>query len=110
MTEDNSPQNPWRDRLSALRNVPPVLRILWASSSRAVSWGVLLRLIVACLPFGIAKVAQYIINGIAAVLRHEALPAHFWHWVIAEVVLNIMLGLMMRAVDYTDSLLANSYT
>jgi ATP-binding cassette subfamily B protein len=87
-----------------------VLRILWESSSRAVSWGVLLRLIAASLPFGIAKVAQYIINGIAAVLRHEALPTHFWHWVIAEVVLNILLGLMMRAVDYTDSLLANSYT
>jgi ATP-binding cassette, subfamily B, bacterial len=87
-----------------------VLRILWESSSRAVSWGVLLRLVVASLPFGIAKVAQYIINGIAAVLRHEALPTHFWHWVIAEVVLNILLGLMMRAVDYTDSILANSYT
>jgi ATP-binding cassette subfamily B protein len=110
MTQSSTPSNPWRDRLSALRNVPPVLRILWESSSRAVSWGVLLRLVVASLPFGIAKVAQYIINGIAAVLRHEALPTHFWHWVIAEVVLNTLLGLMMRAVDYTDSLLANSYT
>jgi ATP-binding cassette subfamily B protein len=110
MTEGFSPQNPWRERLSALRNVPPVLHILWKSSGVAVTWGILLRLIVAALPFGIAKVAQYIINGIAAVLRGQALPVHFWNLVVAEVVLNVMMGLMMRAVDYTDSLLANSYT
>jgi ATP-binding cassette subfamily B protein len=110
MTQSPSAQNPWRDRLSALRNVPPVLHILWESSGVAVSWGIALRLVVASLPFGIAKVAQYIINGIAAVLRGRGLPAHFWHWVVAEVVLNIVLGLMMRAIDYSDSLLANSYT
>jgi ATP-binding cassette subfamily B protein len=110
MTEDSSSQNPWRDRLSALRNVSPVLRILWESSRIAVAWGVLLRLVVACLPFAIAKVAQYIVNGIAAVLRGNALPIHFWHLVIAEVALNIMMGLMMRGIDYSDALLANSYT
>lgn len=110
MTEALGPQNPWRDRLRALRNVPPVLRILWESSRSAVTWGIFLRLFVATLPFGIAKIAQYIVNGIAAVLRGQALPAHFWHYVAAEVVLNVTLGLMMRAVDYTDSLLANSYT
>jgi ATP-binding cassette subfamily B protein len=110
MSDDARAQSPWRERLSALKNVGPVLRILWESSKVAVSWGVVLRLIVACLPFGIAKVAQYIINGIAAVLRGQTLPEHFWQLVGAEVVLNIALGLMMRAVDYTDSLLANSYT
>ena len=36
---------PWRDRLSALRNVPPVLRILWESSGTAVTWGIALRLL-----------------------------------------------------------------
>lgn len=110
MTETVGPQHPWRDRLSALRNVPPVLRILWESSRAAVSWGIALRLFAATLPFGIAKVAQYIVNGIAAVLRGQALPQHFWHYVAAEVALNVGLGLMLRAVDYTDSLLANSYT
>lgn len=110
MTEGVDPQNPWRERLSALKNVPPVLRILWESSRAAVSWGIGLRLFVAALPFGVAKVAQYIVNGIAAALRGQPLPPHFWQLVAAEVVLNVALGLMMRAVDYSDSLLANSYT
>lgn len=90
--------------------MPPVLHILWESSKGAVSWGILLRLVVASLPFLIAKVAQYIINGIADVLRGRPLSPHFWQLVGIEVGLNVGLGLITRAVDYTDSLLANSYT
>ena len=62
-------ESPWRDRLRALRNMPPVLRILWESGPMVVSWGVGLRVIVAVLPFAVAKVAQYIITDIAGVLR-----------------------------------------
>ena len=90
--------------------MPPVLRILWESGRAVVSWGIALRVVVAVLPFGVAKVAQYIITDIAAVLRHTPLPANFWKLVAAEVVLNVMLGLMTRAIDYSDSLLSNRYT
>ncbi|MBV8674268.1 MAG: ABC transporter ATP-binding protein, partial [Acidobacteriaceae bacterium] len=72
MKESNAPANegsPWLDRLRALRNLPHVLRILWDSGPGVVSWGLALRVLVAVLPFGIAKVAQYIINDIAQVLR-----------------------------------------
>ena len=62
-------ESPWRERLRALRNMPPVLRILWESGPIVVSWGVGLRVIVAVLPFAVAKVAQYIITDIAVVLR-----------------------------------------
>jgi ATP-binding cassette subfamily B protein len=102
--------SPWRDRIRALRNLPPVLKILWESGPAVVSWGLALRLVVATLPFAVAKVAQYIINGIAAVLRGGRLPGHFWVLVGSEVGLNIVLGLITRAIDYSDSLLANRYT
>ncbi len=115
-------ENPWLDRLRALKNLPPVLRILWESSRTAVSWGLVLRVVAATMPFAIAKVAQYIVNGIAGVLRGGQLSAQtvdmlgrrmaidFWHLVAAEVVLNVGLGLITRGIDYTDALLANSYT
>jgi ATP-binding cassette subfamily B protein len=103
-------ESPWRERLSALRNMPPVLRILWESGRAVVSWGIGLRVIVAVLPFGVAKVAQYIITDIAAVLRGSPLPANFWKIVATEVALNVLLGLMTRAIDYSDSLLSNRYT
>jgi ATP-binding cassette subfamily B protein len=75
-----------------------------------VSWGVGLRVIVAVLPFGVAKVAQYIINGIADVLRGRSLPSTFWTLVATEVALNVLMGLLTRAIDYSDSLLSNRYT
>ena len=105
-----SSESPWLERLRALKNLPPVLGILWQSSRTAVTWGILLRLVVASLPFGVAKVAQYILQDIAGALNGHALPGNFWHLVAAEVVLNVFLGLVTRAIDYSDSLLANSYT
>jgi ATP-binding cassette subfamily B protein len=103
-------ESPWRERLRALRNMPAVLRILWESGPGVVSWGLVLRVIVAVVPFAIAKVAQYIINDIAGVLRGTALPPNFWALVGTEVGLNIFLGLLTRGIDYSDSLLANRYT
>lgn len=102
--------SPWRERLSALKNMPPVLGILWESGPAVVAWGLALRLLVATLPFAIAKVAQYIITDIAGHLRSEPLPHRFWSLVVAEVLLNVFLGLLTRAIDYSDSLLANRYT
>src|SRR5277367_5743987 len=103
-------ESPWLDRLRALRNMPPVLRILWESGPSVVSWGLGLRIIVAVLPFGVAKVAQYIVTDIAGVLRGHPLPSRFWTLVATEVVLNVLLGLLTRAIDYSDSLLSNRYT
>lgn len=109
-TETAVPGNPWRDRLRALRNIPPVLGILWESGRAVVTWGIVLRVVLAVVPFAAAKVAQYIINGIAGVLRGGGLAPHFWQWVIAEVALNVLAGLLTRAIDYSDALLANRYT
>ena len=105
-----SSESPWLERLRALKNLPPVLGILWQSSRTAVTWGILLRLVAATLPYGVAKVAASIVQDIVQVIRGQALPANFWHLVEAEVALNVFLGLVTRAIDYSDSLLANSYT
>ena len=61
-------------------------------------------------PSAVAKVGQYIINGIAGVLRGGTLPSNFWELVAAEVTLNVLFGLITRGIDYSDSLLANRYT
>jgi ATP-binding cassette subfamily B protein len=103
-------ESPWRDRLTALRNLPPVLRILWDSGPAVVTWGLILRLIVALLPLAIAKVAALIVQDIGDVLRGRPLPHNFWMLVGTEVGLNVVFGLITHAIDYSDSLLANRYT
>ena len=100
----------WGDRIRALRNVPAVLRILWESGPSVVTWGLVLRIFVAAMPWSIGWVASRIINGVDAVLHHQALPSHYWQIVAAEVALALLFSALMRAVDYTDSLLADRYT
>ncbi len=90
--------------------MPPVLLILWESGPSVVVGGLVLRVLVAVMPFAIAKVAQYIITDIAAVLRGASLATNFWTLVASEVALNVCFGLLTRAIDYSDSLLANRYT
>lgn len=104
------PESPWRERVRALKNVPPVLGILWESGPAVVLWGLGLRVVLAVAPYAIAKVAAYIIQDIAEVLSGRSLAHNFWDLVAAEVLLNVGLGLLTRAVDYSDALLANRYT
>lgn len=103
-------QSPWLERLRALRNVPPVLHILWASGPWVVTWGLILRVLVSLLPFAIAKVAAFILNDITNALHGQKLAGNFWMLVGTEIGLNVGVGLLMRAIDYTDALLANRYT
>lgn len=102
--------SPWVERLRALRNVPPVLRILWDSGPWVVTWGLILRLVVAVIPFAIAYVAKFIINGIVDKLNGKELSANFWYLVGIEVGLNVLVGVLLRTIDYSDALLANRYT
>jgi ATP-binding cassette, subfamily B, bacterial len=112
MTEASpqSSRNAWRERVQALKNVPPVLGILWQSGPAVVVWGLVLRILVAALPAAIAYVASQIINGVQYYFSHKAVLPHFWWLVGIETGLNVLNGLLVRGVDYSDSLLADRYT
>ena len=112
MTEGrpHSTSSAWRERLVALRNVPPVLGMLWESGRAVVTWGIILRVAVAALPAAIGVVAAWILNGVQLSFSGKGLPQYFW-WVVAgEVGLNVFAGLLTRGIDYSDSLLADRYT
>jgi ATP-binding cassette, subfamily B, bacterial len=112
MTEASpqSARSAWRERVQALKNVPPVLGILWQSGPAVVVWGLLLRILVAALPAAIAGVAALIINGVQHYFSHQGVPPHFWWLVALEAGLNVVNGLLIRGIDYSDSLLADRYT
>ena len=101
----------WGDRLRALKNVPPVMHFVWESGPSVVFWNIAIRIIVAFLPVGIGIIAgRYIINGINNIGFHRPLPPYFWYLVGGEAVLAILVGVLSRAVDYFDNLLADRYT
>ncbi|HEY0797270.1 MAG TPA: ABC transporter ATP-binding protein, partial [Acidisarcina sp.] len=100
----------WGERIRALKNVPPVLHIVWESGPSVVTWGIVLRVVIAFLPVTLGKVSAWILNGVDEVLRHQPLRPHFW-WVVAlEVSLAVIAGMVNRLMDYFDNLLADRYT
>ena len=103
--------SPWGERLRALRNVPPVIEILWASGPSVVVWGLVLRVRAAGGPVLVGWIAgNLIVNGVEQAIRGRGLRPHFWTYVVLEVVLVVLTGVVARLIDYFDALLADRYT
>jgi len=113
VTED--PQQPflgaWRERLRALKNVPPVLRIVWESGPSIVTLGIVFRAAVSLIPVSTAWVTKLIIDMINRIVHHQAtLTQQLWWLAALEFSLAILGGVLGRVVDYYDSVLADRYT
>src|SRR5579863_505937 len=101
----------WRERLAALRNVPPVLGIVWQSGPAVVAGGLIFRLFASLLPMALLWVTKLIIDGVVhAVSMHQSVPSRFWWLVATEFGLAVLTSVLARGIDYSDSLLADKYT
>ena len=100
----------WGDRLRALKNIPPVLRLVWDSGPKVVFWNITIRILVAFVPVGIGIVGRFIIDGVNQLRIHQPLPQNFWWLVGGELALAVLMGILSRTVDYFDNLLADRYT
>ena len=111
MADRRSFLSSWRERLSALRNVPVVLRIVWESGGTVVFLGVLFRFISALLPLALAWVGPELIidTVVQAKSIHQPFPDRLWYLVALEFGLAILASTVGRVGDYLDSLLADNY-
>jgi len=102
--------NTWRDRLRALKNVPPGLRIVWEAGPRVAVAGLVLQVLSALIPIGIAAVSAAIIGEVASVVKgHQPLSPVFWWLVAAEFALALGGSILSRTIDYCDSVLADKF-
>ncbi|HEX8816662.1 MAG TPA: ABC transporter ATP-binding protein [Terriglobales bacterium] len=104
-------ENGWRQRLSALRNVPPVLRIVWESGPAVVVFGLLLRLLTSFLPLVLLWITKLIIDTIVHIVTaHGLVPERLWWLVAAEFGVALASSILARCTDFLDVLLADKYT
>jgi ATP-binding cassette subfamily B protein len=110
--EKNQPfLSAWQDRLSALKNIPPVLRIVWNSAPSIVVLGLACRVLVSLTPVATAWVASLIIGRVTAIVHRQAkLSPDLWWLALAEFSLAMSGNLISRLIDYYDSVLADRYT
>ena len=111
MQQNESFWSSWQERLSALRNVPPVLKIVWQSGPAVVAFGIVARIIAALLPVALGYIPKLIIDILEHSLRtHEPVAQRLWWLVGAEFGLAVLSSIVTRLIDYSDALLANKYT
>src|SRR3984957_15051820 len=105
----SSSETSWDKRLAALRNVPPVLRLVWDAAPKVVASGIALRLFSALIPVAMLAISRSIIDLIKA--KHMAnMPPEMWWLLGAEFALAAANQVLGRTIDYTDARLADEFT
>ena len=100
----------WATRVQSLRNIPPVLKIIWDSSPGVVTWSLAVRAVTALSPLGLLAIARLIIDAVVThISRGGVLRPDFWWLVGAEFGLACVTSILNRIVDYCDTLLADKF-
>ncbi len=111
MGENAELRGGWRERFSALRNVPAVLRFVWESGRTVVVLGLITRVVASLLPPALFWVSKLIIDNIFRLITtHQPPGPRLWWLVAAEFALAVSAGVLGRVIDYLDALLAGRYT
>jgi len=101
----------WRERLQALKNIPPVLSMVWEAAPKVIVASVTLRIVTALLPLAVLKVTQVIIDDVYNLTaRHTALPHYFWWLVALEFGLASLAAILVRLINFCDVVLADKYS
>ena len=107
-----SQQTGWRERFTALKNLPQVMRLVWHAAPGVVTGGLLFRIAVALIPLAILAVSKRIIDIVVNAVKGAGTssPSDVWMWLAIQFVLaagGLALG---RAIDYFDARLADEFT
>jgi ATP-binding cassette subfamily B protein len=106
----DTPQT-WRERFRALRNVPPLLAMVWRTSPKLTVWTLALRCLTAFLPLATLWVSKLIIDLVVRTLRHQATDRTLiWKFLIIELLLAIASDTLGRFISLVDSLLGDRFT
>jgi len=115
------PTRSLRERVAAIRNIPPFLRLIWATSRPLTLGTVLLRLVRAVLPVATLYLGKLIIDEVIA--RSTGVrDMHVGAWITnvashrlllllaAELALAVSSDLLGRMVSLFDSLLSEQFS
>jgi len=112
----------WRERVGALRNVPPFLRLVWQTSWKLTLGTLLLRLVRALVPVVTLWIGKLIIDEVIVLAQAPGAPQALLDWyrsglldrllwlLLAEFGLAVLSDLLGRLVSLLDSLLSERFS
>ena len=101
----------WIDRLRALHNVTPLIRMIWETSRALTAATLAIRLVSAFIPVAQLWVGKLIIDSLVRVMTHRAPNAgRVWVYLSWEIALVVVSDLLGRLGAFCDSLLGDKFT
>jgi ATP-binding cassette, subfamily B, bacterial len=112
MDSDQHATPKWRERVAALKNIPPVMRMVWDAAPGVITSTLICRTLVALIPLAALAVTRVIVNDIVDFRAgNGALPHNFWWLVALEFALaGVAAGILVRLVNFSEIVLADRYS
>src|SRR5690348_11299229 len=102
--KDSELPQTWRERFEALRNVPPLLRMVWETGPVLCVCTLLLRCLAALFPLATLWISKLIIDLVVRAIRHQAFDhSRIWKLLILELVLAAGSDTLGRFISLVDS-------
>jgi ATP-binding cassette subfamily B protein len=101
----------WRERITALRNVAPLLRMVWETSAWLAVAVIALRFFAALLPVAMLWISKLIVDEVVGAISGRGAPVYNVWWLLGiEVALAVLSDALSRATALCDSLLGDRFT
>ncbi len=99
-----------KDRLQALRNLPPFFKLVWQTNPSMLMISLVLRIVRSAMPVTLLYIGKLIIDGVIQ-LRHTQGGDihHLWQLVGTEFALAIFTDAISRAITLIESLLGDRF-
>lgn len=103
-------KNSLRQQFSALKNIPPFLKLIWATSRSMSLMNILLRIVKAAIPLAILYVGKEIIDEVLRLIEQpDADRTYLWTVLAIELGLAVVSDLINRGIMLLDSLLGDLF-
>src|SRR5581483_2078589 len=103
-------QPSWRERIAALRYVPPLVRLVWQTHRGFTSVMVVLRLLRAFIPVATLWIGKLIIDTVVAMRDGQASFRRLWQLVALEILIVLGGEMLARASSLVESLLGDLFS
>lgn len=100
----------WRERVSAIRYVPPLLKLVWEAHRGYAAGVVMLRLVRSFVPLAALWVGKLIIDAVVGARGGEADTRRLWKLVALEIAIVVLGDLLARALALIEVLLADLFS
>ena len=102
----------WRERVGALRQVPPLVRLVWETNRGFTIAMVLLRVARAFIPLAALWVGKLIIDAVIAAAANPAAAdlTGLWRLIALEIAIVVIGDVLARASSLVESLLGDLFS